>query len=83
MFTIEHDFDATVVTLVDEGDAALGGRPSWKTVVSSQEVDFIEAREDGWAASVSVILGLHRTDDEETHMTGRGTDGLYALGSGP
>ncbi|EAR51486.1 hypothetical protein OG2516_17236 [Oceanicola granulosus HTCC2516] len=24
MFTIEHDFDATVVTLVDEGDAPLG-----------------------------------------------------------
>ncbi len=23
MFTIEHDFDATVVTLVDEGDAPL------------------------------------------------------------
>lgn len=25
MFTIEHDFDATVVTLVDEGDAEGGG----------------------------------------------------------
>ena len=24
MFTIEHDFDATVVTLVDEGQAPLG-----------------------------------------------------------
>lgn len=24
MFTIEHDFDATVVTLVDEGEAPLG-----------------------------------------------------------
>lgn len=23
MFTIEHDFDATVITLVDEGDAPL------------------------------------------------------------
>lgn len=23
MFTIEHDFDATIVTLVDEGDAPL------------------------------------------------------------
>ena len=23
MFTVEHDFDATVVTLVDEGDAPL------------------------------------------------------------
>ena len=23
MFTIEHDFDATVVTLIDEGDAPL------------------------------------------------------------
>jgi hypothetical protein len=24
MFTIEHDFDATVITLVDEGEAPLG-----------------------------------------------------------
>ncbi|MDT0682674.1 hypothetical protein RM543_08250 [Roseicyclus sp. F158] len=24
MFSIEHDFDATVITLVDEGDAPLG-----------------------------------------------------------
>lgn len=27
MFTIEHDFDATVVTLVDEGSAEGGGGP--------------------------------------------------------
>jgi len=57
-------------------DAALGGRPSWKTAVSSRDVDFVELRDDGWAASVSIILALHRTDEEETHMhdeTGSGS----------
>ena len=42
-------------------DAALGGRAAWTTEVASSEVDFVEERADGWAASVSVIVSLLST----------------------
>lgn len=44
MFTIEHDFDATVITLVDEGDSS--GQNAVSVENSLQEDITIEAFED-------------------------------------
>lgn len=35
MFTIEHDFDATVITLVDEGDRSAGARLEEDVTISA------------------------------------------------
>ena len=58
-------------------DAALGGRPCWTTALRSREVDFVVLRADGWAASVSVILALHRTDE----FTGQDAQASHAQAS--
>ena len=43
-------------------DAACGGAGMWTTRVSRHDVDFVEERDDGWAASVSIVLSLLRRD---------------------
>ena len=47
-------------------DAACG-QDSWSTQVARQEVDFVEQRPNGWAASVSVVLSLLSTDGGHMH----------------
>ena len=46
MFTIEHDFDATVVTLVDEGDAPLGEDVIVNAFAECVTIEQFDARTD-------------------------------------
>ena len=54
MFTIEHDFDATVITLVDEGEGTAG--------TALQEDVAISA----FAECVTIVQYDPRTDREQT-----------------
>lgn len=60
MFSIEHDFDATVITLVDEGSTPL----QEDVVISNFEecvtVEQYDARQD---KTVSVTLSISQLDD--------------------
>ena len=46
MFTIEHEFDATVVTLIDEGEAPLGEDVVISAFASCITVEQFDPRED-------------------------------------
>ncbi len=46
MFTIEHDFDATVITLVDEGDSPLGEDVTITAFAECVTVEQFDARDD-------------------------------------
>jgi hypothetical protein len=51
-------------------DAALGGAGSWDVRLARSEVDYVEERPEGWAASVSVVASLQLLDPtaESAHM---------------
>ncbi|GAD56711.1 MAG: hypothetical protein ACJASC_002639 [Limimaricola cinnabarinus] len=57
MFTIEHDFDATVVTLVDEGAAHLQEDVTVCAFEDCVTVEQYDARRD---AVVRITLSLHQ-----------------------
>lgn len=61
MFSIEHDFDATVITLVDEGE---GDRPPAEDVVVSSFEDCITLTQadlrDGSPVQVTLTMGQLR-----------------------
>lgn len=63
MFTIEHDFDATVITLVDEADP--GSRPLNEDVVilSFDDRVVIEQMEPGGDGVSRVVLSLRQLDE--------------------
>jgi len=46
MFTIEHEFDATVVTLIDDGDAPLGEDITVSAFASCVTVEQYDPRTD-------------------------------------
>ncbi len=46
MFTIEHDFDATVITLVDEGDGPLGEDVTITVFEDGIAIEQLDARTD-------------------------------------
>ncbi len=46
MFTIEHDFDATVITLVDEGRPASGGRRTIQAFAECVTLEQYDPRQD-------------------------------------
>ncbi|MCA0204257.1 hypothetical protein [Pararhodobacter sp.] len=57
MFTIEHDFDATVITLIDEGDAPLNE----DVVIESHEEGVTLTQVDPDTDEVMVInLSMHQ-----------------------
>ncbi|MGR3498498.1 MAG: hypothetical protein ACU0E9_06340 [Limimaricola soesokkakensis] len=57
MFTIEHDFDATVVTLVDEGAANL---QEDVTVCAFEDCVTVEQYDPRRDAVVRITLSLHQ-----------------------
>ena len=57
MFTIEHDFDATVVTLVDEGGVNLQEDVTVCAFEDCVTVEQYDARRD---AVVRITLSLHQ-----------------------
>lgn len=59
-------------------DAACGGPGSWTTEVCRRDIDYVETREDGCAASVSVVLSLYRTEGHLRTAT-RESDALRLL----
>ena len=63
MFTIEHDFDATVITLVDETEP--GVRPLNEDVVIQSFDDrvVIEQMEAGGDGVSRVVLSLRQLDE--------------------
>lgn len=60
MFTIEHDFDATVVTLVDEGDAPLNEDVILNAFEDCITVEQYDARTD---STVTIALSLQQVRD--------------------
>jgi hypothetical protein len=60
MFTIEHDFDATTVTLVDEGPAPLKGDVIVNIFDDQVTVEQLDA-ESG--EPVLIVLSLAQVDD--------------------
>lgn len=63
MFTIEHEFDATVITLVDE--APHGARPLNEDVVilSFDDRVVIEQMEPGGDGVARIVLSLEQLDE--------------------
>ena len=63
MFTIEHDFDATVITLVDE--AAPGSRPLNEDVVilSFDDRVVIEQMEPGGDGVARIVLTIEQLNE--------------------
>lgn len=59
MFTIEHEFDATVVTLIDEGAAPLGEDITINAFASCVTVEQINPR-DGSVQKITLSLSQLR-----------------------
>ena len=78
MFTIEHDFDATVVTLVDEGTAPLTEDVVINAFDDCVTVNQYDPRRD---AVVSVTLSLSQLRDL-SHALDL-PEGIYQLRPGP
>jgi hypothetical protein len=60
MFTIEHDFDATVITLIDEGKAPLGEDV---TVLAFEDCVTIEQYDPRADEVVKITLSLTQVRD--------------------
>lgn len=60
MFSIEHEFDATVITLVDEGDAPLRGDVIVHSFEDCVTVDQYDERTD---RDVKITLSLNQLRD--------------------
>ena len=60
MFTIEHDFDATVITLVDEGTARLGEDVTIEAFEDCVVVQQVDPKTD---AALRITLSLRQVQD--------------------
>lgn len=60
MFTIEHDFDATVITLIDEGSVAL--QPD-VTILSFEECVVLEQEDALTGTPIRITLSLAQLAD--------------------
>lgn len=60
MFSIEHDFDATVITLVDEGKAPLNGDVIINSFEDCVTVEQYDERTD---RNVTITLSLSQIGD--------------------
>ena len=60
MFTIEHDFDATVITLIDEGPAPLQEDIIIETYAECVVVEQVDPRTD---EPVRITLSLSQIND--------------------
>ena len=60
MFTIEHDFDATVITLVDEGSARLGEDVTIEAFEDCVVVQQVDPKTD---AALRITLSLRQVQD--------------------
>ncbi len=59
MFTIEHEFDATVVTLIDEGNAPLKEDVTITVFAAQVNVEQLDARTDT-VQTITLSLGQLR-----------------------
>lgn len=57
MFTIEHDFDATVITLVDEGSARLEEDVTIQGFEECVTVEQYDPRQD---KVVKIVMSMHQ-----------------------
>ena len=60
MFTIEHDFDATVITLIDEGSKAL---EQDVTILAFEECVVLEQEDPRTGAPVRITLSMAQLSD--------------------
>ncbi|MCY1126299.1 hypothetical protein OU426_05470 [Frigidibacter sp. RF13] len=60
MFTIEHDFDATVITLVDEGSSHLEEDVVIQGFEECVTVEQYDQRED---KVVKIVLSMHQVQE--------------------
>lgn len=75
MFTIEHEFDATVITLVDEGQAPL---EEDVTISAFEECVTVEQlAHDGSVAKVTLTIGQMRDLAAALDLP----EGIYQLGT--
>lgn len=77
MFTVEHDFDATVVTLVDEGEAPL----QEDVIVNSfEECVTVEQYDPRTDQVVRITLSMHQMKDLVAAINL--PEGVYRRGAG-
>lgn len=63
MFTIEHEFDATVITLVDETGPG-GGQPNEDVVILTfDDSVVVEQMEPGGDGVARIVLSLRQLDE--------------------
>lgn len=74
MFTIEHDFDATVITLVDEGKAPLGEDVTVTAFEDCVTVEQLDPRTD---RVQKVTLSMRQLQDLRAAMNL--PEGVYRL----
>ncbi len=78
MFTIEHEFDASVVTLVDEGNAPLGEDV---TITIFDDEVVIEQMNDRTGKTQFVSLSMQQLSDLKAALNL--PEGTYSLGKKP
>ncbi len=77
MFTIEHEFDATIITLVDEGAAPLGEDV---TIAAFEECVTVEQLDhNGSVAKITLTLSQMRDLAAALDLP----EGIYQLGKAP
>jgi hypothetical protein len=77
MFTIEHDFDATVVTLIDEG-----GPPLQEDVIITAFEDCVTLTQFDARADGVVTITLSMTQVNELRAALNLPEGVYRLSNG-
>ncbi|MEL6958524.1 MAG: hypothetical protein AAGL89_06180 [Pseudomonadota bacterium] len=78
MFTIEHEFDATIVTLVDEGEDAQKA-PLQEDVIISAFEDCVTVRQLNPRTDMEVVVTLSMSQLRDLSMALDLPEGSYRL----